>query len=214
MLIFEQIRVGGDRNFGYLIGDREAGEAVVVDPAFNPADVIERAEAQALKVTHIINTHGHGDHTNGNKKAMKLTGAPLLAYKSAATRPDVKVDHEDTLKVGSLTLRFLYTPGHADDHICVLCADVCLTGDVLFVGKIGGTGTDAAAETEYRSLHDVLLKLPDATTTWPGHDYGCRPSPTLGLEKRTNPFLLCKDLKEFIDLKNTWATFKAERGLK
>ena len=70
-----------------------------------------------------------------------------------------------------------------------------------------------AAETEYRSLHNVVLKLPDDTTIWPGHDYGCRPSSTIGLEQRTNPFLLAGDLDAFLDLKNNWAAFKAERGL-
>ena len=213
MFIFEQIRTGGDRNFAYLIGDSDAKVAVVVDPSCDPKAVVGRAKDQQLAVTHVINTHGHPDHTNGNAKAMKLTGAKLLAYKTAASRPDVTVDHEDTLAVGAFTLKFLFTPGHADDHICVLVDDVCLTGDVLFVGKVGGTSGREAAETEYRSLHNVVLKLPDDTTIWPGHDYGCRPSSTIGLEQRTNPFLLAGDLDAFLDLKNNWAAFKAERGL-
>ena len=213
MFIFEQIRTGGDRNFAYLIGDADAKTAVIVDPSYDPEAVVGRAKDQQLAVTHVINTHGHPDHTNGNAKAMKLTGAKLLAYKTAASRPDVTVDHEDTLAVGAFTLKFLFTPGHADDHICVLVDDVCLTGDVLFVGKVGGTSGREAAETEYRSLHNVVLKLPDDTTIWPGHDYGCRPSSTIGLERRTNPFLLAGDLDAFLDLKNNWAAFKAERGL-
>ena len=213
MFIFEQIRTGGDRNFAYLIGDADAKTAVIVDPSYDPEAVVGRAKDQQLTVTHIINTHGHPDHTNGNAKAMKLTGAKLLAYKTAASRPGVAVDHEDTLAVGAFTLKFLFTPGHADDHICVLVDDVCLTGDVLFVGKVGGTSGREAAEIEYRSLHNVVLKLSDDTTIWPGHDYGCRPSSTISLERRTNPFLLAGDLDAFLDLKNNWAAFKAERGL-
>ena len=77
MFIFEQLRTGGDRNFGYLLGDREAGKAVLVDPSYDPKRLVKRAEDQGLAVTHILNTHGHSDHTNGNKKARKLTGAPL-----------------------------------------------------------------------------------------------------------------------------------------
>ena len=213
MFIFEQIRTGGDRNFAYLIGDADAKTAVIVDPSYDPEAVVGRAKDQQLTVTHIINTHGHPDHTNGNAKAMKLTGAKLLAYKTAASRPGVAVDHEDTLAVGAFTLKFLFTPGHADDHICVLVDDVCLTGDVIFVGKVGGTSGREAAEIEYRSLHNVVLKLSDDTTIWPGHDYGCRPSSTISLERRTNPFLLAGDLDAFLDLKNNWAAFKAERGL-
>jgi glyoxylase-like metal-dependent hydrolase (beta-lactamase superfamily II) len=211
--IFEQIRTGGDRNFGYLLGDREAGQAVLVDPSYNPGKLVKRAQAQGLTVTHIVNTHGHSDHTNGNRKAKKLTGAPLVAHRSAASHPELPVDHGDQLALGSFTLRFLHTPGHADDHVCVLVDDVCLTGDTLFVGKIGGTSTEATARTEYESLHQQLLTLPDATTVWPGHDYGCRPSSTIGLEKRTNPFLLCPDLPAFLELKAGWADYKKRHGL-
>lgn len=213
MFIFEQIRTGGDRNFGYLLGDGEAGEALLVDPSYDPARMVERARAQGLTVTHILNTHGHRDHTNGNAEARRLTGAPVVAHGAAPRAPDLAVAHGDTLAFGAFTARFLHTPGHAEDHLCVVVDDVCLTGDLLFVGKVGGTRDDAGAEVEYRSLHDVLLALPDATTVWPGHDYGCRPASTLGLEKRTNPFLLCADLREFLHLKATWTEFKARRGL-
>lgn len=213
MLIFEQVRTGGDRNFGYLLGDRDAGKAVLVDPSYDPKKMVKRAAAQGLAVSFIVNTHGHRDHTNGNAKAKKLTGATLVAHRSAASRPDVPVDQGDVLRVGSLTLEILYTPGHADDHICLRVGEICLTGDTLFVGKIGGTATEAAARAEYASLHDVLLQLPDATTVWPGHDYGCRPSSTIGLEKRTNPFLLCQDLSAFLELKAGWAEYKRVNGL-
>ncbi len=211
--IFEQIRTGGDRNFGYLLGDREAKQAVLVDPSYDPGKMVERAKAQGLAVTHLVNTHGHADHTNGNAKAKELTGAPLIAHRSATSNPEHPVDHGDELALGRLTLRFLYTPGHSDDHVCVLVDDVCLTGDTLFVGKIGGTATEAAARAEYESLHNVLLTLPDDTTVWPGHDYGCRPASTLALEKRTNPFLLCPDIDAFLKLKADWAAFKAGNGL-
>ena len=67
-LIFEQIRTGGDRNFGYLLGDRDAGEAVLIDPSYTPEVLVDRATEQHLKVTYIINTHGHSDHVNGKTK--------------------------------------------------------------------------------------------------------------------------------------------------
>ena len=76
-LIFEQIRPGGDRNFGYLIGDRDARAGVLIDPSYAPDVFAERAQAQGLTITHIINTHGHPDHINGNDRARALTGAVI-----------------------------------------------------------------------------------------------------------------------------------------
>jgi glyoxylase-like metal-dependent hydrolase (beta-lactamase superfamily II) len=73
--IFEQIRVGGDRNFGYLLGDREKGVGMLIDPSYTPEQLVERAQVQGLKITHILNTHGHADHANGNEGAKALTGA-------------------------------------------------------------------------------------------------------------------------------------------
>lgn len=214
--IFEQIRTGGDRNFGYLIGDRTAGVGALVDPAYDPDAMVDRATDQGLTVELIINTHGHPDHTNGNRRAMQITGAPLAAHPSAASHPDVELDDGSSRRLGSLELRFLHVPGHADDHLLIHLPEqkVAITGDLLFVGKIGGTGTAEAARTEYDSLERALTALPDDTTIWPGHDYGCRPASTIALEKLTNPFLRCESFEEFLQLKKEWPTFKAEHGLK
>ncbi len=65
-LVFEQIRAGGDRNFGYLLGDRQTRECALIDPSYSPEAFVERAREQGLTVTLVINTHGHPDHTNGN----------------------------------------------------------------------------------------------------------------------------------------------------
>jgi len=214
--IFEQIRTGGDRNFGYLVGDRTAQVAALVDPSYDPATMVTRAEQQGLRVQFIINTHGHGDHTNGNVKAKALTGAPVVAFRGSAIRPDLPVDDGEVLSLGLLSLEMIHVPGHTDDHMIVYLArqKVCMTGDHLFVGKIGGTGTDAASKMEYQSLIKTLERLPDEVTIWPGHDYGCRPSSTIALEKLANPFLLrLGDLDAFLQLKHDWASFKAEHGL-
>ena len=79
-LVFEQIRAGGDRNFGYLLGDRDARVGVLIDPSYSPEAFVERAQAQSLSITHVINTHSHPDHTNGNERALTLTGAALAAH--------------------------------------------------------------------------------------------------------------------------------------
>ncbi len=214
--IFEQIRTGGDRNFGYVVGDRAAGVGALIDPSYEPETLVERATDQGLTVQLIINTHGHPDHTNGNRRAKELTGAPLAAHRNAASGPDLEVDDGGSIGLGSLKLEFLHVPGHADDHLLIHLAEqrVAITGALLFVGKIGGTGTAEAARQEYESLKRVLEALPDDTTIWPGHDYGCRPSSTIALERITNPFLRCEGFDDFLSLKKNWPTFKAEHGLR
>ncbi|MDH3423499.1 MAG: MBL fold metallo-hydrolase [Gemmatimonadota bacterium] len=215
-LVFEQIRMGGDRNFGYLLGDRTAKVAVIVDPAYSPDLLIERAEAQGLRITHIVNTHGHSDHIEGNPRAIEVTGAPVAAFAGSAAEPDVELSDGQSLAVGALSLTCLHTPGHADDHLALheRTHQILLTGDLLFVGKVGGTSTEEAGRVEWNSLQRLLASAPDHATVWPGHDYGVRPTSTLALEKKTNPFLQCADVEAFLRFKNDWSTFKQENGLK
>ena len=213
-LVFEQIRAGGDRNFGYLLGDRGAGRAVLIDPSYSPDVFVERARDQGLAVSHVINTHSHPDHTNGNDRALALTGAPLAAHPSL--RPDVPLADDSELPIGSLRLRCFHVPGHCADHLALYETThrLLITGDLLFVGKVGGTSSDGDARVEWDSLQRLVRLIPDEATVWPGHDYGVRPSSTMALEKATNPFLGCAGVEAFLQLKATWATFKKERGLK
>jgi glyoxylase-like metal-dependent hydrolase (beta-lactamase superfamily II) len=215
-LIFEQIRTGGDRNFGYLLADREARQAVLIDPSYSPEVLVERALEQHLQVTWIVNTHGHDDHTNGNDKAVELTRAPVAGHPGLPVRPDVPLADGQELAVGALRLRFMEVPGHADDHLVVYepTYDLLITGDLLFVGKIGGTRSDADARAEWDSLQRLLRAVPDTATVWPGHDYGVRPSSTIALERKTNPFLLCQDQEALLRLKAEWPDFKKQHGLK
>lgn len=215
-LVFEQVRMGGDRNFGYLLGDRTAKVAVIVDPAYSPDLLVERAQAQGLRITHIVNTHGHADHIEGNPRAIELTGAPVAAFPGSAAEPDVELTDGQSLAVGALSLTCLHTPGHADDHLVLHERDhqILLTGDLLFVGKVGGTGSEEDGRVEWESLQRLLAAAPDHATVWPGHDYGVRPTSTIALEKKTNPFLQCSDVESFLRFKNDWSTFKKEYGLK
>jgi len=215
-LVFEQVRLGGDRNFGYLVADRDAGVGVVVDPAYAPELLVERAREQRIRVTHVVNTHGHADHVEGNDRAVAATGAKIAAHPLATFEPDVTLPDGATLPVGTLELRCLHTPGHAEDHLVLYepTFRILLTGDLIFVGKVGGTSDDEHARTEWLSLQRVLASFPDEATLWPAHDYGVRPSSTLGLERETNPFLRCSDLDEFLALKRDWPSYKKELGLK
>ena len=215
-LVFEQIRAGGDRNFGYVIGDRDAGTAVLIDPSYSPEVFVERAREQSLTVTHIVNTHGHDDHINGNAKAIELTHAPVVAHPKCPVAVDVPIPDGGELVSGGVRLQFMYVPGHADDHLTVYepAHQILITGDLIFVGKVGGTRTDDAARVEWNSLQRVLKTSPDTATVWPGHDYGATPSSTIALEKAMNPFLRCADLEAFLQLKREWADYKKRHGLK
>jgi len=215
-LIFEQIRAGGDRNFGYLLADREVRRGVLIDPSYTPEAFVQRAAEQDVSITHIVNTHGHTDHTNGNVRAGELTGAPVAAHAAAPQPPGVPLAGGQVLEIGRLRLAVFHAPGHCADHI-VLYEQVyglLITGDLLFVGKVGGTPSDEDARAEWDSLQRLLEACPDAATVWPGHDYGARPSSTIGLEKATNPFLLCRDVGEFLQMKKDWPEVKKRFGLR
>jgi glyoxylase-like metal-dependent hydrolase (beta-lactamase superfamily II) len=208
--MFQQIRAGGDRNFAYLFAD--GSEAAAVDPA-DPKAVLEAAEAGGLTIRYVVATHGHFDHTEGNAAVKRATGAKILAHASAPVGKDVSLTGGETFPLGNTEFRILATPGHTPDSICVLWEGRLVSGDTLFVGKVGGTGFGDDARTEYESLHDVLAKLPDDTEVWPGHDYGVAPSSTLGHEKKTNPFYLQSDFEAFVHLKKNWLQYKAEHGI-
>jgi hydroxyacylglutathione hydrolase len=212
-MIFEQIPTGGDRNFAYLIGDETTRHAAVVDPANDPDAVLARLAAHGLELRFVINTHGHFDHAGGNDRMLTRTRARLVTGGSGG------IEDGATLALGGVELVFLHTPGHTDDSLCVLAREPdapgrLVTGDTLFVGKVGGTDHGAGARAEYDSLHHKLLALPDETEVWPGHDVGVAPHSTIGHERRTNPFLLCPDFAAFVELKRTWLEYKRLHGIR
>lgn len=200
-LIFEQHLTGGDRNFGYLIGDESA--CALIDPSYNPDLLVERAKAQNLQVEWLLNTHSHHDHTNGNARVQELCPAVKTAPSG------------DQIQIGSLPLFIIPVPGHTPEHVVFYQPTfrIAFTGDHLFVGKIGGTSNEESARLQYDSLHKLLNELPLETTIWPGHNVGCRPSSTLAIEKASNPFLLASDFQQFLTLKSDWSSYKARKGL-
>ena len=210
-MIFKQIAIGGDRNFAYFIGEERSRLAAVVDPAYNPQRLVEIAGQQGMTVKYVLNTHGHSDHSNGNDFILKKTGATLVG--KGVLSPGVSPRDGERLPLGVLTLQVIHTPGHTDDSICFLVQNKLITGDTLFVGKVGGTGFGNDARMEYDSIHNKLLKLPDDVEVYPGHDYGVAPTSTIDHEKKTNPFILRESFEAFLDLKKNWLEYKREHGI-
>jgi len=210
-MIFEQIPSGGDRNFGYILACEETRLAAVVDPSPDPLACAARVDALGLTVRFVLNTHSHYDHASGNAHFQRAHRALVVAYDDPADR---RVEDGDIIDLGRSSLRVFHTPGHTPDSICILAGKRLITGDTLFVGKVGGTYSREEARVEFESLKR-LMTLPDEIEVWPGHDVGVRPSSTIGEEKTTNPFCLrLNDFSDFFWLKENWAAYKKEHGIR
>ena len=213
-MICKQLSAGGDRNFSYIVAGESGHEAAVIDPGMQPNAEISFLEENGLKLTYIINTHDHFDHTGGNSVLSKKTGARIAMHELARSYHDIDLKDGDVLSLGSIILKIIHTPGHTPDSICILAGKDLISGDTLFVGKVGGTGYGSDARDEFESLHNKLMKLHPDTRVWPGHDYGVRPVSTIGDELRENPFILRDSFESFVELKRNWLEYKRIHGIK
>jgi glyoxylase-like metal-dependent hydrolase (beta-lactamase superfamily II) len=207
------MELGPMQNFVYLVGDPVAKQCVVVDPAWEIDAIVDTAQRDGMTITGALITHTHPDHVGGHLFGMDIPGVEDLlekvktkVYVHKAEREFlkgfgsdlVKVDGNDTLQVGRLTLTFVHTPGHTPGSQCFLVEDQLISGDTLFIGSCGRTDLPGSDPTEmYYSLTQRLYKLPDETVLYPGHNYG-GPSSTLGAEKGSNPFMRFTSLGDFL----------------
>jgi hydroxyacylglutathione hydrolase len=212
-VLVKAFQTGGDRNLAYVVADESTNEAAVIDPSYSPSTIVNFTNEQGLRVAYAFCTHDHHDHTNGNGEFEQLTGVRPLLFGDRDPKTETVVEGGVALPLGALAIRILHTPGHTADSISLLIEDALFTGDTLFVGKVGGTDLGNGARSEYDSLHEILLKLPDGTRVFPGHDVGVTSQSTIGRERETNPFLLCADVASFLDLKRNWAEYKKEHGI-
>ena len=192
-------------NFSYLIGDRETGEAVVVDPAYGVGDLLDRAAVDGMAVTAVLVTHHHPDHVGGSMMGYSIEGlttllervsVPVHAHREEAALvskvtgvdPGEIVAHHggDRVTVGAIDIELLHTPGHTPGSQCFLVDGMLVAGDTLFLQGCGRTdlpGSDAGAM--YESLRR-LADLPDDTVIYPGHRYSVASAGTMAAVKEVN----------------------------
>jgi len=203
LMFFKQVQQHGD-NFSYIIADDTTREAAVVDSSYNAGEISRIIKAENLNLQYIINTHGHSDHTAGNQELSSISSAKVVAHTLSRNNADIKLDDSDTLNIGTIQLKIIHTPGHTPDSMCLLIDNKkLLTGDTLFVGECGRTDMSGGnSRNMYDSLFHKLLKLNDDVEVYPGHDYGSKPSSTIGEERRSNYTLEPRSLTDFIEFMN------------
>jgi glyoxylase-like metal-dependent hydrolase (beta-lactamase superfamily II) len=201
-----QIEVGLLQNFCELLYCPDTRAAAVVDPAWEVDRLLREAERLGLRITTVLVTHSHNDHIEGVDELCAATGATVVVHpreaarvRAAAPRATTFVDAVDggDLAIGRRGVRALETTGHTVGGTCYLADGYVVTGDVLFVGGCGRTdfqGGDTGAM--WRSLQR-LMRLPEETRVYPGHNYGATPTSTVGHEIRTNPYLRCETFEAF-----------------
>lgn len=196
-----QIPAGKMKNFAYLVCCPHSGDALAVDPSFGAAALLAEVEKRNLNLQLVLNTHGHNDHIVGNKEVLTATGARLAAHPQAVAEADLLLDEGTSVTLGETVIEILFTPGHHPGHVCLHLPGALITGDVLFVTRVGRAdlaGSDPAAL--YHSLKR-LAGFPGETLVYPGHDYGPKPVSTIAYERQHNPFMRCEDLESFLRLR-------------
>ncbi len=205
-MFFKQFVNDGLGCASYLIGDGSAGECVVVDPAWDVEPYVEVAAKEGLRIRYVIETHNHADHVSGHGK-LAASGAEVAIYKEAGVQyPHKALGDGDAIRIGTVRLTVLHTPGHRPEHISLSVTDttradepwMVLTGDSLFVGDVGRPDlavqpAEGAAQL-FQSLHKKLLTLHDGVEIYPGHVAGslcgksmsAKGNSTIGFERLYN----------------------------
>ena len=202
----------------YLVGDEDAGEAVVVDPSFSIEQYLTAAAHHGVRISAVLETHTHADHVSGHGRLALEHGIPVRIHRAAEPEyPFEALADGDTIDLGCTRISVLHTPGHRPEHCAFAVADrvraeepwLVLTGDSLFVGDAArpdlAVEARSGAEGLFSSLHR-LLELADGVEVYPGHVAGSlcgaamssKASTTVGFERRFNPMLQLARVEDFV----------------
>jgi glyoxylase-like metal-dependent hydrolase (beta-lactamase superfamily II) len=195
-------------NFVYLVGDRDTGEALIVDPAYGVRELVDLAGADGMRVVGALVTHYHPDHVGGSMMGWDIEGvAELLAIDdvdapihvnrneargvqmvTGASASDLVLhDGGDVVTVGAIPITLVHTPGHTPGSQCFLVDGRLVAGDTLFLDGCGRTDLPGGdADEMYYSLTQRLGAVPDDTVLYPGHQYSAAPSATMGETRASN----------------------------
>lgn len=157
----------------------KGGEAILIDTACNPEGILEVLRKKGMELKAIFLTHGHGDHVGGVEGILRELSVPVYRGGTGSIR-----DGEE-IRVGSIGVRCLHTPGHTRDSFSYLLEGLCFVGDTIFAGSIGRSNPPSLYSLHLRSIKERILTLPDPTILLPGHG----PATTVEEERENNPFL-------------------------
>ncbi len=206
------------RNFTYALGDRETGEAVLVDPAYQPGELVDLVAADGLRVTGAVATHYHPDHVGGDLMGQYVEGvaelvhsngvpvhvqAAEVAWMVARTGLDeaqlIAHRDRDLLEVGELAVSLWHTPGHTPGSQCLLADGRLISGDTLFIDGCGRTDLPGGDAREmYRTLHERLADVSDDTLLFPGHLYSKEASMRMGEVRERNQVLAARSPEQWL----------------
>ena len=202
-MIFKQIFDTETSTYTYIIASAKGREAVIIDPVLeNVEDYINALKELDLKLVKVIDTHIHADHITGASKLKQATNCiTIMGEHTPTDTVEIKVKDDEIIDIDNLKIRSMYTPGHTSDSYSFLLDNYLFTGDTLLINGTGRTDfQNGSSKDAYNSLFNNLLKLPEETLVYPGHDYNGKFSSTIGNEKKFNPRLQVKSVDEYVDI--------------
>ncbi len=202
-MIFKQVFDQKSSTYTYLIASSRGREALIIDPVLeNVNDYIKILNDLNLKLVKVIDTHIHADHVTGASKLKDITQcSTIMGEHTPAEAVEIKVKDDEFIKLDSIQLRAMYTPGHTSDSYSFLMDKYLFSGDTLLINGTGRTDfQNGSAKESYNSIFNKLLKLPDETLVYPAHDYKGEKVSTIGKERKQNPRLQVSSVDEYIDI--------------
>ena len=212
-MIFKQVFDTKTSTYTYLIASAKGREAVIIDPVIdNVDDYIQLLKDLDLKLVKVIDTHIHADHVTGASKLKQATNCTtLMGEHTPADAVEIKVKDNELINIDGLNIRSIYTPGHTVESYSFLLDNYLFSGDALLINGTGRTDfQNGSSKDSYHSIFDKLLKLPEETLLYPGHDYNGQKVSTIGKEKKLNPRLQVKSVDEYIEIMSNLNLYKPE----